>query len=146
MKLYTIGFTQKSARQFFTCLRDNGIQRLIDIRISPQGQLSGFARQEDLAYFLDELAGHCQYLYLPILAPTKSLLKDYREDRDWPRYVTRFEALMVERNIPAALDRSTFETATSCLLCSEATPEQCHRRLVAERLANHWPEVEIIHL
>ena len=92
------------------------------------------------------LAGHCQYLYLPILAPTKSLLKDYREDRDWPRYVTRFEALMVERNIPAALDRSTFETATSCLFCSEATPEQCHRRLVAERLANHWPDVEIIHL
>jgi uncharacterized protein (DUF488 family) len=146
MRLYTIGFAQKSAQQFFKRLRDNGVQRLIDIRVNPHGQLSGFARQEDLPYFLDELAEHCEYLYLPILAPTKEVLKDYREDGDWARYVIRFEALMEERNIPAALDRSVFETAVSCLLCSEPTPEQCHRRLVAERLANYWPNLEIIHL
>jgi uncharacterized protein (DUF488 family) len=146
MRLYTIGFAQKSAQQFFKRLRDNGVQRLIDIRVNPHGQLSGFARQEDLPYFLDELAEHCEYLYLPILAPTKEVLKDYREDGDWARYVIRFEALMEERNIPTALDRSVFETAVSCLLCSEPTPEQCHRRLVAERLANYWPNLEIIHL
>jgi len=146
MKLYTIGFTQKSAREFFKRLRDNGVQRLIDIRINPHGQLSGFARQEDLPYFLYELAGQCHYLYLPVLAPTKEILKDYRTDGDWPRYAARFEALMEERNIPAVLDRSIFETAIGCLLCSEPMPEQCHRRLVAERLAKHWPDLEIIHL
>jgi uncharacterized protein (DUF488 family) len=146
MKLYTLGFTQKSAQEFFGRLRDNGIQRLIDIRVNPHGQLAGFARQEDLPYFLHELAGQCQYLYLPVLAPTKEMLKDYRADGDWPRYVARFEALMDERNIPAELDRSMFETAANCLLCSEPTPEQCHRRLVAERLARHWPGVDILHL
>jgi uncharacterized protein (DUF488 family) len=146
MKLYTIGFTQKFAQEFFKRLLDHGVQRLIDIRVNPHGQLSGFARQEDLPYFLYELAGQCQYLYLPALAPTKEILKDYRNDGNWVRYVARFEKLMDERNIPDGLDRSIFESATGCLLCSESTPEQCHRRLVAERLVEHWPELEVIHL
>jgi uncharacterized protein (DUF488 family) len=146
MKLYTIGFTQKSAEKFFKLLCENSVQRLIDIRISPHGQLSGFARQEDLPYFLYKLAGHCQYLYLPVLAPTKKVMKAYREDGNWRRYAARFEALMDERNIPAGLDRSFFESATGCLLCSESMPDHCHRRLVAERLASYWPDLEVIHL
>jgi uncharacterized protein (DUF488 family) len=146
MKLYTIGFTQKSAEKFFKLLYENSVQLLIDIRISPHGQLSGFARQEDLPYFLYKLAGQCQYLYLPVLAPTKEIMKEYRQDGNWTRYAARFEALMDERNIPSGLDRSIFESATGCLLCSEPTPEHCHRRLVAERLASHWPDLEVIHL
>ncbi len=146
MKLYTIGFTQKHAETFFELLRYNGIQRLVDIRISPDGQLSGFARKDDLPYFLDRLANGCAYVHLPELAPTKEILKDYRADGDWNRYVLRFEALLDARNIPATLQREDYETQVSCLLCSEATPEQCHRRLVAERLAAYWPDVEIVHL
>jgi uncharacterized protein (DUF488 family) len=146
MKLYTIGFTQKTAREFFELLRTNGVRRLVDIRVNPSGQLSGFAKQEDLPYFLCELADGCEYLHMPALAPTKEILKDYRADGDWPRYVTRFEQLMDERDIPNTLNRADFEAKPSCLLCSEATPEQCHRRLVAERLVARWPEVEIIHL
>ena len=146
MKLYTIGFTQKSAQDFFTRLRAGGVQQLIDIRINPHGQLSGFARKEDLPYFLHELADQCRYLYLPVLAPTKEILKDYRANGDWPGYVARFEALMDERNVPTILDRSTFESLLSCLLCSEDSPQQCHRRLVAERLAKQWLDLEVIHL
>src|SRR5436189_435132 len=146
MKLYTIGFTQKTAQEFFERLRANGVRRLVDIRLHPGGQLSGFAKQADLAFFLDQLADGCEYVYVPSLTPTKEILKEYHADHDWPRYVTRFEALMDERHIPDTLERSTFEALPACLLCSEATPEQCHRRLVAERLAAHWPEVEIIHL
>ncbi len=146
MKLYTIGFTQKRAETFFELLRVHGMQRLIDIRVSPDGQLSGFARKDDLPYFLAKLADGCQYVHMPELAPTKEILKDYRADNDWSRYVERFEALMDERCIPEMLNFEEFETLTSCLLCSEATPEKCHRRLVAERLAAHWPDVEIVHL
>lgn len=146
MKLYTIGFTQKRAETFFELLRCSGIQRLVDIRVSPDGQLSGFARKDDLPYFLDRLADGCAYLHLPELAPTKDILKDYRAAGDWQRYVLRFEMLMDERGIPATLRREDFEAQVSCLLCSEATPDQCHRWLVAERLAAHWPGVEIIHL
>jgi uncharacterized protein (DUF488 family) len=146
MKLYTIGFTQKSAETFFELLRDHRVGRMIDIRLRPDGQLSAFARKEDLPYFLRELANGCDYVHLPELAPTNDILKDYRSGGDWSRYVEQFERLMEERGIPDKLNRALFESADCCLLCSEATPEQCHRRLVAERIAGHWPEVEIIHL
>lgn len=146
MKLFTVGFTQKSAEQFFELLRANGVQKLVDIRVNPHGQLSGFAKQADLPFFLHALAEGCRYLYLPALAPTKEILTDYRADGDWQRYVERFERVMDERGIPHTLDRAEFEDGPCCLLCSEATPEQCHRRLVAERLAAAWPGVEIIHL
>jgi uncharacterized protein (DUF488 family) len=146
MIIYTIGFTQKRAETFFERLRTNGVQKLVDIRVNPHGQLAGFARKEDLPYFLRHLAGGCDYVHLPELAPTKEILKAYRADHDWPRYAARFEALMDERNIPVALSQDDFQSQACCLLCSEATPEQCHRRLVAERLAAHWPDVTVVHL
>ena len=146
MKLYTIGFTQKRAEVFFGLLHQNEIQRLVDIRLNPSGQLSGFAKQEDLPYFLSRLANGCRYIHLPELAPTKEILEDYRSGLSWTQYEQRFLALMDERLIPDALTHSDFVNQVSCLLCSEAKPEKCHRRLVAERLAAHWHGVEIVHI
>ena len=146
MKLYTIGFTQKTAQEFFEILRNHQVERLVDIRLRPAGQLAGFAKQEDLPYFLERLANGCTYVHLPELAPTKEILDSYRADHDWPKYVASFETLLETRNIPNSLERDLFEQYDCCLLCSEATPDQCHRRLVAERLAAYWPSVEVIHL
>jgi uncharacterized protein (DUF488 family) len=146
MKLYTIGFTHKSAEQFFTLIRQAGVRRVVDIRLRPSGQLAGFARKEDLPFFLEKLADGCEYIHLPELAPTKEILDGYRGGGAWADYKRQFQALLDERNIPGILDRASFERLPSCLLCSEATPEQCHRRLVAERIQADWPEVEIIHL
>ncbi len=145
MKLFTIGFTQKSAERFFTLLKENDVRMLVDTRLHPGGQLAGFAKQSDLQFFLREIAG-CDYIHLPILAPTDDILSTYRKDHDWNTYVERFEALMDERGVPNAIDRRLFEEQQCCLLCSEASPKQCHRRLVAERFAVHWPDLEIIHL
>jgi uncharacterized protein (DUF488 family) len=146
MKIYTIGFTKKNAQTFFELLRQNGVQRLVDIRLKPSGQLSGFAKKEDLPYFLDHLAAGCTYLHLPELAPSEEILTAYRATKNWSLYEAQFQALMDQRRIPDILDRASFAKQTSCLLCSEHTPQQCHRRLVAERLAESWPELEIIHL
>jgi uncharacterized protein (DUF488 family) len=145
MKLYTIGFTQKSAERFFGLLAEAGVARLVDIRLRPGGQLAGFANSRDLPFFLDRLNG-CRYVHLPGLGPTDEILDDYRRDHDWRSYVERFEALMDERGVPASLDRAAFAAEPSCLLCSEASPEHCHRRLVAERIASAWDDVEIVHL
>ena len=146
MKLYTIGFTQKSAEEFFGLLSNSHIERLVDIRLKPSGQLAGFAKQEDLPYFLRELSNGCQYIHLPILAPTREIMEDYREDHDWSSYVERFERLMDERHIPLTLGRELFERERCCLLCSEALPEKCHRRLVAERMAGFWKDIVVVHL
>ena len=145
MKIYTIGFTKKSAERFFELLEENQIGRLIDIRLRPGGQLAGFAKQDDLAYFLRELIG-CEYHHFEFLAPSEDILKTYRQDKDWDRYERQFEALMDERDVLDRLDHAFFAEGPCCFLCSEDKPDQCHRRLVAERLARSWPGVEVVHL
>ena len=145
VKIYTIGFTKKSAERFFVLLKENQIGRLIDIRLKPGGQLAGFAKRDDLAYFLRELIG-CEYHHFDFLAPSEDILKTYRQDKDWDRYERQFEALMNEREVLNRLDPSFFAEKPCCLLCSEEKPDQCHRRLIAERLDRSWPDVEVIHL
>ena len=145
MKLYTIGFTKKSAQQFFDLLQKNGVEYLIDIRLRPDGQLAGFTKKEDLRFFLNQLI-NCSYRHFDQLAPTDEILKTYRNDNNWGNYEAAFNALLNERGIPETLDRTLFEEKTCCLLCSEPTAEKCHRRLVAEQLMKAWPEIEVIHL
>lgn len=145
MEIYTIGFTQKSAEQFFGLLRDNGIQRLLDVRIHNSGQLAGFTKKTDLEYFLRELCG-AEYVHESQLAPTQGLLKDYRDKQfDWDEYERIFGGLMRERRVETLFAPEFFATPT-VLLCSEATAEHCHRRLIAEYLRDQWGDVEIIHL
>ena len=144
MRVYTIGFTKKSASDFFGMLRDSGARRLVDVRLNNVSQLAGFAKRDDLEYFLHELC-QVEYVHLPELAPTKEMLAGYRSGhRDWETYERQFLALMDERRIADTVERSII--ADSCLLCSEDTPERCHRRLVAEYLDRHWGDVEIVHL
>jgi len=145
MKIFTIGFTKKTANQFFELLKNNGIGCLVDIRLHPDGQLSGFSKKEDLIYFLKELIA-CDYRHMPNLAPTDDILKDYRKNNDWATYEQLFETLMDQRGIPEVLDQTLFEDKVCCLLCSEDTPHKCHRRLVAERMARTWANAQIIHL
>jgi uncharacterized protein (DUF488 family) len=145
MKIYTIGFTKKTAEHFFDLLKTKGVNCLIDIRLKPDGQLSGFAKKNDLEYFLKKLI-NCQYIHMPSLAPTEEILKTYRKDHDWMKYEKAFDVLMDERSIPEALERTVFEDKVCCLLCSESTPEKCHRRLVSERLLKTWDAIEINHL
>jgi uncharacterized protein (DUF488 family) len=143
--IYTIGFTQKSAEQFFGILKAAGIRRLVDIRLKGQSQLAGFTKQSDLPYFLRELCG-IAYHHEPLLTPTKELLADYRAGRiTWEQYEPIFNALLVERRVAERLDRALFDVP-AVLLCSEATPEQCHRRLSAEYLRDNWGDVSIVHL
>ncbi len=145
MKLATIGFTQKSAETFFGLLEQHNVGRIVDIRLHPDGQLAGFAKGRDLAYLLQRLNG-CEYVHRLDLAPTEDILGDYRRDKDWDRYTARFQSLMEERDVPSSLPAELFLGKRACLLCSEPTPEKCHRRLVAELLAARWPELDVVHL
>jgi uncharacterized protein (DUF488 family) len=144
MKLFTIGFTQSSAGHFFGRLRRGGVKRLIDVRLNNSSQLSGFAKAPDLGYFARELCG-IEIIHRLDLAPTDAMLKRYRGDpkANWAGYATQFRRLIARRKIER-LDRKLFDGA--CLLCSEAAPHRCHRRLVAEYLQEKWGEVEIEHL
>ena len=133
MEIHTIGFTKKSAEQFFTALRRAGIRRLIDVRLNNTSQLAAFAKRDDLEFFLKEICG-AEYVHKPELAPTEEILKAYKKKEiEWDEFEQRFTALLNERNIETAIDKRLFDVP-AVLLCSEPTAEHCHRRLVAERL------------
>jgi uncharacterized protein (DUF488 family) len=145
MEIYSIGFTQKSAREFFGALKAHGIERLLDVRLNNTSQLAAFAKQADLAYFLEAICG-IAYEHEPLLAPTQEILDAFKKRKgSFDAYTEAYLALIRSRRVESALSREGFKKKT-VLLCSEATPEHCHRRLALEYLQQHWEGVEIRHL
>lgn len=145
MEIYSIGFTQKSAAQFFGALKSAGIRRLMDVRLNNKSQLAGFTKCTDLPFFLREVCG-ASYVHEPLLAPTQEILDAYKKRKgDWDAYEREFLTLMREREIEKKIDRAQFAQPT-VLLCSEPAPEHCHRRLVLEYLASKWGDIGIRHL
>ena len=134
--LYTIGFTRKSAQNFFSAIKAASVRTVVDVRLRTSSQLAGFAKQADLKYLLHELC-QAEYVHVLELAPTGELLDSYKKHRgSWPEYERAFLQLIREREIERRLDPSLFRDA--CLLCSEHLPDHCHRRLVAEYLNEAW--------
>lgn len=144
MKLFTIGFTKKSAEQFFRLLKQEGLTKVVDTRLNNVSQLAGFTKRDDLKFFLREVAG-IDYVHMPILAPTKDILDAYKKNgSDWSAYERKFVDLVKNRKIESNVSRELLSGA--CLLCSEPTPHHCHRRLVAEYLSDRWGDIDIHHL
>lgn len=143
-KVYTIGFTQKTAEEFFNELKKSDTNILLDVRLNNVSQLAGFAKKKDLKYFLKEI-NNIEYLHLPELAPTKDILDEYKKNKgSWENYKYKFIELMKSRKIEN-LSQELF--IDGCLLCSENKPHYCHRRLVVEYLNDKWDEgLEVVHL
>jgi uncharacterized protein (DUF488 family) len=142
--IYTIGFTKKSAKSFFELVGSSGAKRLVDVRLHNVSQLAGFAKRDDLAYFLDRIC-QVEYIAEPLLAPTADILDAYREHQiDWLGYEQEFRELMARRRIDEVIPRALVENAV--LLCSEDSPDRCHRRLVVEYLGQSWGDAEVQHL
>ncbi len=144
MKIFTIGFTKKTAQEFFTKLSNSGAKRLVDVRLNNVSQLAGFAKRDDLKYFLKTIC-QMEYVHLPLLAPTQDILDAFKKHKgDWTIYEDRFLILMKMRHIEQNVSRDLL--SDSCLLCSEETPEYCHRRLVVEYLQEQWGDLEVRHI
>lgn len=144
MNIFTIGFTKKTAEHFFTRLKQPSLLRVVDARLNNVSQLAGFTKKNDLQFFLREICG-IEYIHLPLLAPTKDILDAYKKNGgDWLVYEKQFLQLMTSRNIEKTINKELIDG--SCLLCSEPTPEYCHRRLVAEYFRDKWDDVSIRHL
>ncbi|HEX7636579.1 MAG TPA: DUF488 domain-containing protein [Noviherbaspirillum sp.] len=133
---FSIGFTEKSAERFFTLLRGAGVTRLIDVRLNNTSQLAGFAKKEDLRFFVKEICS-IDYVEVGDLAPEPGPLKEYKNKlMDWQRYEDLYLNLLARRAVEKKLDRSLLNGG--CLLCSEHKPHQCHRRLALEYLKQQW--------
>lgn len=144
MRLFTIGFTKKSAEEFFTRLQKAGVQRVVDVRLNNTSQIAGFAKARDLKYFLRAIAG-IDYVYIPEFAPTQDIVDDFKKRKgSWAEYEDKFADLMAKRRMADTARNGLREN--DCLLCSEHTPEHCHRRLVAEHLQGQLGNIEVVHL
>jgi uncharacterized protein (DUF488 family) len=145
VEICTIGFTQTTAERFFRRLKTARVERVLDVRLNNTSQLAGFAKAADLPFFLKQLVG-ATYEHQPKLAPTQDMLAAYKKRRgDWRVYEKDFLALMERRKVHEVLKPEDFDRRTA-LLCSEATADNCHRRLVVEFLAAKWPNVRAVHL
>ena len=145
MAIYTIGFTKKSAKEFFEALRGSGAKHLLDIRLHNTSQLAGFTKRDDLCYFLKQIV-NMEYHEMPILAPEDSLLNEYRKTGNWAKFEQSYLQLIRQRQVENHIDPALFKDGV-VLLCSEAEPNRCHRRLAAEHLARSMlVEAHIEHL
>jgi uncharacterized protein (DUF488 family) len=145
IKLFTIGFTKKNAQQFFTLLQQGGVRKVLDTRLNNVSQLAGFTKRDDLSFFLQKVAG-ISYEHAEQLAPTDLMLKSYKKGEiSWDDYASDYQALIQKRQVESQFSPDDLDGI--CLLCSEATPHHCHRRLAAEFFQQQLGcGVDIIHL
>jgi len=143
MKVYTLGFAKKSAAEFFTLLRESGATCLVDLRLHNSSQLAGYTKSSDLAYFARAICA-VGYVHATDLAPTQELLDLLHGARDWPAFERGYRALLEHREVEKKVPRELL--ADGCLLCTEPSPERCHRRLAIEYLGGKWGGIEAVHL
>jgi uncharacterized protein (DUF488 family) len=143
-RIYTIGFTGKTAKEFFTKVEVAGVRRILDIRLKNSSQLSGFAKKDDLKYFLMKING-IEYLHFSELAPTENIMDSYKKKRiSWSEYEIQFDKLLTERRVENLMRNELIDG--DCFLCSEEKPDFCHRRLVSEYLQKKLGDITILHL
>ena len=144
MKIFTIGFTKTSAEEFFTHLQNAGVRRIVDIRLNNTSQIAGFAKARDLKYFLCAIAG-IDYIHIPDFAPAQEIIDNFKKKKGpWAEFESGFRDLMAHRRMAETAAKTLREN--DCLLCSEHTPEHCHRRLLAEHLQEQLNNIEVVHL
>ena len=142
--LFTIGFTKKSAEEFFSLLRNNRVTLIADVRLNNSGQLAGFTKAKDLKFFLSLF--RIKYQHWKNFAPTKEIRKQYHSDWDFDKYIELYTKLLLKRDTISNLKADDFKVETICLLCSEATPEKCHRRIAANLITKAFPAISVNHL
>ena len=145
-KIFTIGFSRMTAEEFFTTLEDNGVKKVVDVRLFNKSQLLGFSKYPDIEYFLRKILD-VEYFHDKKFAPSEILLDSYKKKYiDWEGYEEAFAALMKKRDIDVYIADNYSAQENYCLLCTEVSPENCHRRLVAEKIREVLEDIEIIHL
>jgi uncharacterized protein (DUF488 family) len=144
-EIFTIGFTEKRAEDFFRLLTNKNVRAIWDVRLNNKSQLSGFAKKDDLKFFLNEI-GHIAYIEATDLAPESDMLKRYQhKEISWEEYADRYMNLIIKRHVERLIDKD--QLVGNCLLCSEHLPHHCHRRLAVEYLNSQWGNnLKITHL
>lgn len=145
-KIFTIGSARKTAKEFFELLKDNNVKKIIDVRLNNTSQLLGFSKYPDIKYLTEEILKG-EYFHDKKFAPSEKILVRYKKNLiDWDDYEKEFADLMRYRDIELYIADKYAEQENYCLLCIEPTPENCHRRLVAEKIAEVFGDIDVVNL
>ena len=140
MYLYTIGYSGKSEAEFYEILRTHKVSRIIDVRRFKTSKYVPFANGENLSRKCKD-----KYVAIPDVAPEKSLLLQWQNgDIAWSYYERTYLEFLQLISAQNFFTEEILDNA--CLLCMEASPSQCHRKLLAQYLANYFPSLKIEHL
>ncbi len=132
-RIFTIGFTKKSAEQFFDILQKNEIDLIADVRLNNKGQLAGFTKERDFKYFLSLFK--IDFIHLINFAPTKGLRNSYHSDWNYEIYKNNYIKLLNSRDAVTNLVKLNLPYNNICLLCSEPEADKCHRSVAAEEIS-----------
>ena len=139
-KIFTIGFSGKSPDAFMDVLNAVRVRAVWDIRLWRASVYVPFYSGENLATVLGT-----RYEYHPEFAPTTEILDGYKNGRiTWADYEKMYRELLAVRRPAVGAEPATFDRI--CLLCTEKSATQCHRRIAAEYIASQFPDTDIVHL
>ena len=139
-KIFTIGFSGKKPDDFLDILNAAKINCVWDIRLWRASAYVPFYSGDSLASVLG-----ARYEYHPEFAPTTEILTGYKNGTiSWADYEKMYRELLAARRPTVGAEPATFDRI--CLLCTEKSAVQCHRRLAAEYIASQIPDIDITHL
>jgi len=132
--VFTIGYQGASLSSVVTTLASEGIEHVVDVRLTPISRKPGFSRSS-LSTALQQRG--ISYSHWAELGCPKHIRVRYERTRDFDWYSGRYAAQVLRRQEP--LISRLAEEATrrrTCLLCFEADASHCHRSLIACRAAS----------
>ena len=142
--IWTIGYEKLLPPALVAELQAAGVRRVIDVRFRPQSRRPGMSKTR-LGALLDEHGiayEHRRELGTP--ADMRWLFRTGRLDEARAAYRAHVQA-----NTPEAIDELAAEldgAPPTALLCLEADPAGCHRRVITEALRERRPELRVVDL
>ncbi len=128
--------SRKSAEEFFNKINENEIELVLDVRLHNHSQLLGFTKGTDLEYFLDKISS-CKYVHDEIFCQTEKVLNEYRKKIiTWEDFEKSYSELIEKRDMISLFNQKYGSFNNVLILCSGKSPETCHGRLLAKKLAN----------
>jgi uncharacterized protein (DUF488 family) len=144
-EIWTVGYEALLPDMLVAELEAAGVERLIDVRFRPQSRRAGMSKTK-LGLLLGE--HRIVYEHRRALGTPPDIRSDYKQGRIGDGH-RRMEQFVEEDVAPArALDELAAELAAgdaprTVLMCLEADPAVCHRRVLVERLADRLPDLVV---
>lgn len=142
MQLFTIGHSTRTLDELIALLRDNGIERLADIRRYPGSRRYPHFSRDALSQSLP--AHGIEYIHVPELGGRRKPLPDSPNTAWRNEQFRAYADHMATDEFRNAVDALLASPKRTCVMCAEAVPWRCHRNVLADELTRRG--IEVFHI